>query len=1019
MDLQKNSSRERLLATSFLSGVAVLASAVAMPAYAADEKPTEVEAIIITGSRIVRQDYVAASPIVTVGQADVQRTGAISVEKLLNQLPQFMPSVSDTSNNPSNNGQANIQLRGLGTVRTLVLVDGHRVTPSNPTGVVDVNTIPSALIQNIETITGGASATYGSDALAGVVNFKLNHHFQGLQIDGQYGETEKQDGETHQVNITMGSNFADDKGNAVLSFGYSDRGVIFAGDRAFSAYGGGSSTLPQGVFGGLAAVSQGAIDAVFGKYGVAPGTVTASANPVGFNSDGTLFFKGANYKGPTGIDFSTITAGAGSVSTGLYNTAPLNELQLPQTRYQVFGRAEYELTPDLKTWTQFNFTNFTADTILAPSPAAGSPTGTATALGQTGFLVPVSNPFIPTDLATLLAARGASSGNPFLLNKRFSDIGPRHENDEYNVYQIQLGANGKIPVKDWTWDAFTSYGHNDLLVTQTGNVSHQAVRQLLEASDGGKSLCTGGYNPFGLTTPSASCIAYVSRTTKNSTTITQNQAELNFQGGVFTLPAGEIRAAVGADYRRDAFSFIPDSVLSTPDISGLGTPLQNKAPGVVGFNASAPLAAATNVYELYGEALIPVLKDLPFIYSLNVNVGGRFSNYNTIGGVNTYKADVEYKPISQVLIRGGYQRAIRAPNLNELYAPQGQSFPAIGPAVDPKTGVPSGLGSGDPCDTRNVYRTGANAAQVKALCLAQGVPASIIDIYKFPNLQVQGTTGGNPNLTEETADTYSVGAVWTPSFDAPLFHRLSASVDYYNIDITNFVATGASALTAMSKCFNADGSNPTYSNTNLFCQLFTRDPVTGGVSNSSQTQANLGEVRTAGVDFQVDWSFDLGAVGLDDKYGTVGLNLIGTYLTKFEIELLPGAPFKNLRGSIGDQDVGNSSVGTAFAKWKFFTTATYANGPFNAAVRWRFIDKMIDQTCIGKTTCTATGTPAISYFDLSAGWKINDAYEISGGVNNLTNKQPPFYTSFSQANTDPATFDVLGRRYYVGFKARF
>ena len=1014
MDLQKNSSRERLLATSFLSGVAVLASAAAMPAYAADEKPTEVEAIIITGSRIARQDYVAASPIVTVGAADVQRTGAISVEKLLNQLPQFMPSVSDTSNNPSNNGQANIQLRGLGTQRTLVLVDGHRVTPSNASGVIDVNTIPSALIENIETITGAASATYGSDAVAGVVNFKLKHHFSGLQVDAQYGETEQSDGKTSQVNVTMGGDFAEDRGNAVLSFGYANRGVIFNSARPFASFGGASGTIPMGSW-SVAGISQAAVDSVFAKYGFAPGAVKPIGDKVGFNNDGTLFFNGNNYKGPTTPDFQTIVAGKGSVTTGSYNTAILNELQLPQTRYQAFGRAEYALTPDIKTWGQFNFTNYTADTELAPSPGSGNPAGTATGLGATGFLVPLTNPFIPADLRTLLNARTSNPGNPFLLNKRFSDIGPRHESDEYNVYQIQLGANGKVGIKDWTWDAFTAYGKMNLLVTQSGNVSHQAVRTLLEAADGGASQCTGGYNPFGLQPISASCIAYLSRVTKNSTNYVQQQGELNLQGGVFDLPAGEIRAAVGADYRRDTTKFVPDSVLSTPDISGLGTPLQNKAPGVVGFNASNPLSGGTDVYELYGELLIPVLKDLPFVHSLNLNVGGRFSDYNTVGGVNTYKVDIEYKPIDTVLVRGGVQRAIRAPNIGELFAPQGQNFPSIGPAVT-SSGGPAGLNSGDPCDVRNVYRTGANGSQVRALCLTQGMPTSVVDSYIYNNTQIQGTTGGNPNLSEETADSYTFGIVWQPHFNNELFHRLSASIDYYHIDVKNAVGT-VTAANAISKCFNADGSNPTYSNSNFFCSLLQRDTLTGQFVNSLQTNANLAEIRTAGVDFQADWNFDLGAIGLDDKYGSMGLNLVGTHLDKMEIQLLPGGPFRDLTGSIGDTSISN--IGNSFAEWKLFTTVTYANGPVNLAVRWRYIDKMIDQSCIGKTTCSAVSPGSVSYFDLSGGWKINDQYEISAGVNNLEDKQPPFFTSFTQANTDPSTYDVLGRRYYLGIKARF
>jgi outer membrane receptor protein involved in Fe transport len=317
---------------------------------------------------------------------------------------------------------------------------------------------------------------------------------------------------------------------------------------------------------------------------------------------------------------------------------------------------------------------------------------------------------------------------------------------------------------------------------------------------------------------------------------------------------------------------------------------------------------------------------------------------------------------------------------------------------------------------RNVYRTGAQGAAVRALCLTQGVPASIIDTYVYNNTQIQGTTGGNPNLTEETADSYSVGLVWQPKFDMDLFRRFSASVDYYSIDIKDAVGT-VTASTAVAKCFNADGSNPSLSNSNFFCSLLQRDALTGNFVNSLQTNANLGEFKTSGVDFQVDWSFGLGAVGLNDDYGRIGLNVIANYLKEMKVSLLPGAPFRDLTGSIGDQSITN--VGNAFAKWKAFTTLTYTWGPADVNVRWRYIDKMIDQSCIGRSTCTAVSPGSFSYFDITGDWKINDNYELSAGVNNVEDKQPPFFTSFIQANTDPSTYDVLGRRYYIGFRARF
>ena len=645
--------RRRLLASTAIAGLATF-GLVDIASAQASAAPQEV---VVTGSRIARQDYVADSPIVTVSAKALEQSGAVTVEKLLNELPQFVPAATDTSNNPSNGGQANIALRGIGTVRTLVLVDGRRTTPSNATGVVDINTIPAALIDGIEVITGGASATYGSDAIAGVVNFKLKHHFQGMQVDAQYGKSGQDDGATQNISVLLGGNFADDKGNAIVSLSFANREAIFNGSRAFSAYSGGSGTYPTGAYTtiGTNLPTAAAVNAVFAKYGVAAGTVAPSITRLGFNNDGTLFSNGIDYKGPTTIDFSTIAAGVGAVATGNYDTGALNYLQLPLTRYNAFARSEYDINSHLKATAQFSFTNYRAQTELAPSPAASSP-----AAGNTGFFVPVTNPFVPADLKTILASR-ANPLAPFLLSKRFTELGGRVETDEYTVYNIVTGLEGDVPNTDWNWSGYLTYGRMQDNAVQTGNVSHQAVRTLLEAADGGASTCTGGYNPFGVQPISASCAAYIGRTTKNATSLDERVAELNLSGSLFKVPAGAVKFALGTDYRRDDFAFIPDSVLSTRDIethptpaipltaaTGLGNPAIDPAfnqntPGVVGFNAQNPLGGATDVYELYGELLIPILKDLPFIKALNVDLAYRYSDYNTVGGVQTYKADGDWE----------------------------------------------------------------------------------------------------------------------------------------------------------------------------------------------------------------------------------------------------------------------------------------------------------------------------------------------------------------------------------------
>lgn len=926
--------------------------------------PNAVDEIVVTGSRIARRDYVSNSPIVTVGRDDIEKSGSVTVDTLLNQMPQFVPSVSSTSNNPSNGGQANIDLRGLGTARTMVLLNGHRVVPSNSDGTVDVNIIPAALIQNIEVISGGASATYGSDAMAGVVNFKLNTNFTGLQVDAQYGVTEQGDGREKALSATAGGEYADGRGHAVLSLGYSERGEVYNASRDFSKISGASSTTPYGRYDatGTNLPSQAAVDAIFSQYGYAAGTVKASAN-LGFNNDGTLFYNGVNYKGSTAIDYSTIPV------NGTYNTGALNLLQLPLTRYTAYAATDYEINEHAEFYGSFNFTHYDSRTILAPSPAASA----------TGFSVPVTNPFISDDLAALLAGRANPNAN-FLLRKRFTDVGPRVSETTFNVFQIAGGVRGDIGFKDWTYDIYASYGRSEQNETQSGNVSHSAVQTLLNAADGGASLCDGGYDPFGLQTISASCLSYISRQTKNRTVAEQQVVEATVQGGLFDLPAGEVRGAFGVNYKRDTYLFEPDSLLATGD--------------VVGFNAQDAIDASTNVKELYGELLVPILKDLPFIKALNVNAGYRLSDYNTIGKVNAYKLDGDWEVVEGFRFRGGYQRAVRAPSIGELYSPQNQGYPSI---------------SEDPCAYDSTYRAGSNAATVRTLCLAQGVPSAIIDSYTYANSQVNSLSGGNPDLKEETADTYNVGFVWTPNFTHPLAQRLSLSIDYYSIDIKDAIGT-IDASTALDKCYSSSG-NPTGDASNYYCSLFQRSSSTGEIELLSLTNLNLAEYKTSGVDFQADWGFGLGAVGLDDRYGSLKVNLIGSYLDSFKVQSLPGEAFAELKGTIGNTQV--SSTAVSHPEWKYATSVSYLVGPVEVGARWRHVGDMTD------AADSSEKIGAVDYFDLNGSWKVNDIYSIRGGVTNLTNKQPPYFSSYVQANTDPSTYDVLGRRFFMAIKAKF
>jgi iron complex outermembrane recepter protein len=997
-----------------IAGVAVLAvSAMAAPVHAQevqepgaqDPEATSLGDVVVTGSRIARQDYSSTSPIVTVDAEDFQATGAVTIDALVNDLPQFVPSINSTSNNPSNGGQANINLRGLGTQRTLVLMNGRRVVPSNSDGTVDINILPTPLIQNVEVISGGASAAYGSDALAGVANFILNDSFEGVQIDAQYGVTDRDDGATESYSLTVGGDIADGRGNAVLSVGRSTRGQIFNRDREFSSISGPSGTSPLG----STSFDQNNLPdaAVIQAYFNDPALTNSGA--FGFNNDGSLFsyVRTLNFQSPGGIDYDGF-ANPG-VGDYVYNTGPLNLLQLGLDRWNAYAGANYEINPSAEIYGNLLFTEYEAANELAASPAAGN-------VPATGFRVPVTNPFIPADLAAILASRPDPDGS-FLLNKRFNALGGRRATENYNVYQGTVGMRGDlVGLRDWSYDVYAQYGRILRTTLQSGNVSRSSVQALLDAPDGGASLCAGGFNPFGETALSPECITYIGRTSQNITEQDQTVVEATLQGGLFELPAGELRFAGGIQFREDTFAFRPDASLSQRNpvvCHATGVPVTPATPcttgsiggsEIAGFNPSQPLSGSTNSVEYFLELLVPILSDLPFIQQLDLNLGYRISDYSTVGFVDAYKADVDWEVTDFLRLRGGIQRAVRAPSIGELFAPVNTSFPSIGAFS------PTGL-SGDPCDRRSSYRNGANAAQVEALCVAQGISdvpgpggVSPLDSYVFTNNQVPGITGGNPDLQEETSDSFTAGLVVTSPWDNPWLSGFSASIDYYDIEIENVIGTiGASAQ--LQGCFNAQGQNPTYDPTNGYCQLFDRDPLTGQVNQAREVNANLATLKTSGVDAQFDWNLVLADIGAPD-WGNLNFNVVVGWLENRERQDAPGGPFIDRTGTI------DSVFGNTFPVWKSLSSVNWSSGRFGLGARWRHVGEM-DQ--FG----SAVEIDSIDYFDLNARIDITDSVSLRATVNNVTDEEPIIYSPGVQANTDPSTYDVLGRRYSIGLTARF
>lgn len=971
----------RLLMTT-ASCMALLAggTAAAQSAQPADDvkgAPSTPE-IIVTGSRIARQDYVAQSPIVTTSKAAVENSGVPTVDAYLLQLPQFQPGTGGYTNVSSGGlgvGQATLNLRGLGAVRTLVLLDGRRLEPGNAQSVIDINTIPTSALSGVEAITGGASATYGSDAIAGVVNFKLRRKFEGLEVSGQLGVSSRGDAPTRQFSFIAGSKFAGGAGSIMLAGEYADRQPIGYRDRAFSNPTGNLAAQTQNGYyapTGTNLPTQAAVNTLFGSYGYAAGAVPRTAN-FGVNVDNSLFRSGApgtNYKAYG--DPCIVNNGAAGFG---YDGQCTNNLQNGLKRYAFLARAEYQVSPALTFYAQGQF---------AHSLARGQGSHPqATPFGAAGLTVPVTNPFIPADLRALLASRPDPNAS-FIYVKRVTELGPRAFTSATDTYQALVGAQGRIG-GDWDYDLYYSHGNTHATNrTVSGAVSVSALQRLLNAADGGASLCTGGYNIFGPGVSSASCQAYIGRDTVTITNISQDEVAGSLSGSVFRLPAGPVKLAVTANYRRNTYRTDPDPAIQAGDIGAVV--------------AVQPTRGSINVAEVAGEILVPILADKPLFQSLNLGAGYRYSHYNLSGGVSTYKINFDWRVFSPLLLRGGYQKAVRAPNIGELFLPPG--------GVVANIGAPPA--SGDPCDVRSSFRTGANANAIRGLCLAQGIPGAIIDSYNQANVGIPSQTQGNTGLSPELARSYTLGAVIQPGFLGNAFSRMSLSIDYYNIRITNTIAT-LGVQTTFNKCFNADGSNPTYSNSNFYCSLLSRNTLNGQISNSIQPLLNLGGYRTDGLDMQFDWNLPLEALGAKSNAGSLTFNLTANYLHKFEIQQLPGAAFQNFTGTIGAD---------TYARWKLAGSFSYEVGPVQFGLRWRHISAFRDSSVVTNPASTIAGPPAVDYFDLFGRVRVSERYEFRLGVTNLGDRQPPQVGSLA-GFTNAGVYDIIGRSFYAGFRARF
>jgi iron complex outermembrane receptor protein len=913
----------------------------AVTAIAQDEQL--VEEVLITGSRIRRPDLEAVSPFTSIGAEEFKLSGTINIEQKLNELPSTLPSFGSGSNNPGD-GTARVDLRGLGARRTLVLVNGRRWIPATQTGIVDLNSIPGSLIKRVDVVTGGASAVYGSDALAGVVNFQMIDDFEGVEISGLYDITTENDAEKYNIDMTIGGNFADGRGNAVLFGSYSKRESLLAGERDYSSVAlsdqtdangnpvlvpGGSSGLPgTRVFGGPALASGGTV-----------GT---------FDPDGT----GRNFIDPD----------------DRFNYAPDNYLQLPQERYMISAFAHYDVNEHARVYTELAFSRNEVPQELAPTPAF-----------TTVEINPNSAFFDQASRDAFNANTEANGGNQYFVGRRMVENGSRQSIDTREAFRVLIGIDGAIN-DNWGYDAYYSKAILDRQTSLNNDVSASRFIQGVLTNDAGTACQdpSGGCVPiniFGADNISQEAVDYVNIGATNNTNIEQEVFQATVNGDLFSIPTADypVSVVVGYEQREDESTFRPDTFLSTGD--------------VLGFLAGDKTEGSYDVQEVFGEVSIPLLSDKPFAQDLTLWGAYRYSDYSNIGGVDSFATAINWSPIESLKFRTGYQEAVRAPNVSELFQGQSNGFP----------------GASDPCSAG-----GFTGETDVATCVATGLSPGQVGNFNQANSQIEGTFGGNPDLTEETAETFTVGFVWTP------IDSLDITVDYYDIEIEDAISVlGGTLGNVLDLCYNNIkdvGSD--------YCQAITRRSD-GNVGNVSVLNANIGTIETAGVDLNVYYSTDFG-FGLGGNGSTLNINFNSTYLDKMDVT--PVADLPN-RVDVCAGSFGNT-CGSPLPEIQWNTRATWNTGSWTFSGLVRYIgesdDDQIENSGITSGDLAAPSIDSLVYVDLTMAYAFDQGLNVSVGASNIFDEEPTeIGDSAEQANTFPSTYPLFGPRVFVSASYKF
>ena len=1002
------------------------------------------DAIVVTGSRIQRPDLEGPSPVTTVSAEQFDLTGTVTVETLLNELPQIIPGNTRVSNNQGGESFSTIDLRGLGPQRTLILVDGERVPASSTSGTVDIGTIPAGLIERVDVVTGGASAVYGSDAIAGVVNFILKDNFEGLEISSQYGISDKGDGGEFNIQGLLGGNFGDDRGNMTFFASYYTRESVGQGDRdvtrdakvAYYDYDTGtvrvaghleparpttpgdrgegrfnftaSGTNPFGTISSPGNAFRNLSTVLPGQFGSA-NTDCNTATPGVAVTGGNLSFDNAGNVVPAADTTSAGIPGRGfnpnnlcafadrdsGGSTVRFNFNPLNFLVTPYNRLSMAVTGRYDINDSIRLKVIANYVDSEQIVNLAPTPVTGV------------RIDPTLNPFIrlgtvgnaPCGLGVscnpqLLAALNtrAAPNAPFTINRRFNETGPRIGTYDSKTATLRGTLSGPLTA-GFNWDATMSYGRTDATSSTQNNINRTAIQQGLNGCTVanptvgnvpppvllpgcvplnifGAGALDRGFPTLGIVPGDQ--VDFASIDTTDTAFFDQARIAANITGNLIELPAGPVGIAIGAEARTDRGKLRVDSQKDTGNIFG--------------FNASENQSGKINTREIYGEVRVPILADMPFFHELSVEAGARYSDYSSVGGLFNWKLGGQWSPVEWIKFRGIYNKAARAPSITELFQGGDQGF----------------VTTRDPCND-----TGLRVAPILSLC-QQLAPGVNFTGFTQTNPQIEVLAFGNPGLAEETAKTWTVGAVLTPNLG---LGRFSATIDYYNIKIDDIISTFGAGF-FLNQCFSQGDPG------NAGCQRIARDPLTGQINSINTTVLNAGTFKAVGVD---------GAINFVVPFADLGLGIPGRL--RFQ-ELLSYNKKINFDGYSATGKT-SSGVGGSFPEWKSTMTVAYDSNAFTAQVRWNYQSKLeedvglsrelegSDPSGFGNTNPTR---PALSYFDLSLRKKIGDNFELTGIVSNVLNaKARASVGGFGdQGGVDTTYYNpvILGRYFRISGKVR-